>query len=38
MRSGVKIYGAGGATVKPGTSMSGKLLVNGRYFFFNAGK
>ncbi len=36
MRSGVQIYGTGGATIKPGTSMSGKLLVNGRYFFFNA--
>jgi len=36
MRSGVKIYGTNGATIKPGTSMSGKLLVNGRYFFFNS--
>ena len=36
MRSGVKIYGTGGATIKPGTSMSGKLLVVGRYFFFNS--
>ncbi len=35
MRSGVKIYGTNGATIEPGTSMSGKLLVNGRYFFFN---
>ncbi|HZX58205.1 MAG TPA: glycosyl hydrolase family 28-related protein [Mucilaginibacter sp.] len=36
MRSGVKIYGTGGATIRPGTSMSGKLLVNGRYFFFSS--
>ncbi|HZX58121.1 MAG TPA: glycosyl hydrolase family 28-related protein, partial [Mucilaginibacter sp.] len=36
MRSGVKIYGTNGATIKPGTAMSEKLLTNGRYFFFNS--
>ena len=36
MRTGVKIYGTNGATIKPGTSMSGKLLTNGKYFMFSS--
>lgn len=36
MRSGVSIYGTNGATIKAGPSMSGTLLISGRYFSLNS--
>ena len=36
MRSNMKIYGTGGAAIKAGNAMSGKLLVNGRCIFINS--
>jgi hypothetical protein len=33
MRSGVKLYGTGGATIKSGNRMQGTLLAMGRYFY-----
>jgi hypothetical protein len=36
LRSGIKIYGTNGATIKAGPSMSGTLLVSGRYFSLNS--
>ena len=38
MRAGVQIFGINGATIKPGTGMSGNLLNNGRYFMINGVK
>jgi len=36
MRSGVKIYGTGGAAIKPGNAMSGTLLSLGRCIYIYA--
>ncbi|MEO8885725.1 MAG: right-handed parallel beta-helix repeat-containing protein [Mucilaginibacter sp.] len=35
MRANVKIYGRAGATITTGTQISGTLLTNGRYFYFD---
>src|SRR5579862_4678128 len=38
LRSGVKLYGTKGATIKSGNSMSGALLTAGRFIYINACK
>ena len=36
LRSGVSIYGINGATIQAGPSMTGDLLISGRYFYLNS--
>ena len=36
LRSGVRIYGSGGATIQAGPNMAGSLSCNGRCFYLNS--